>query len=66
MILSDTYIYNHEQLMQHLCNLLLDCIMNATDYWPFAREYATWNTTVTALQFWTADLEPHTLSNTIE
>ena len=40
--------------------------MNATDYWPMAREYSVWNTTVAALQFWTADLEAHTLSSTIE
>ena len=41
-------------------------IMDATHYWPFAREYSTWNTTVAALQFWTADLEPHILSDAIE
>ena len=40
--------------------------MNATHYWPFAREYLIWNATVTALQFWTADLKPHILSNAIE
>ena len=40
--------------------------MDATHYWPFAREYSIWNTTVTALQFWMADLEPHILSNAIE
>ena len=40
--------------------------MDATDYWLFAREYAIWNTAVTALQFWTADLKPHALSRTIE
>ena len=44
----------------------LDYIMNATDYWPFVREYSIWNATVAALQFWTADLEPHILSNAIE
>ena len=60
------YIYNHEQLTQHLSNLVLDCIMNATDYWPFAREYAIWNIAVTTLQYWTADLKPHALSSTIE
>ena len=36
--------------------------MNATDYWPMAREYSVWNTAVAALQFWTADLNAHTLS----
>ena len=41
-------------------------IMDATHYWPFAREYSVWNTTVTALQFWMADLDPQTLSNAIE
>ena len=40
--------------------------MNATDYWPLAREYLIWNATVAALQFWTADLEAHVLSGTIE
>ena len=45
-------------LIQHL-----DYIMNATDYWPLVREYSIWNATVTALQFWTADLEPSILSS---
>ena len=40
--------------------------MNVTDYWPMAREYSVWNTAVTALQFWTAKLEVHVLSSTIE
>ena len=40
--------------------------MNATDYWPMAREYLVWNVAIAALQFWTADLDAHTLSNTIE
>ena len=31
-----------------------------------AREYSIWNAAVAALQFWTADLEPHILSSTIE
>ena len=31
-----------------------------------AREYSVWNATVAALQFWTADLEAHVLSSTIE
>ena len=39
---------------------------HATDYWPMAREYLVWNTAIAALQFWTADLNTHTLSNTIE
>ena len=40
--------------------------MNITDYWPLAREYSIWNTTVTALQFWIAVLKAHVLSSTIE
>ena len=40
--------------------------MDTTNYWPFAREYSIWNATVRALQFWTADLKPHILSNAIE
>ena len=40
--------------------------MDATHYWPFAREYSIWNATVASLQFWTADLEPHILSDAIE
>ena len=40
--------------------------MNATDYWPLAREYSIWNATVATLQFWTADLEPIILSGTIK
>ena len=40
--------------------------MNVTDYWPMAREYSVWNTAVTALQFWTADLDANVLSSTIE
>ena len=41
-------------------------IMNITDYWPMAREYSIWNAEVATLQFWTADLEAHVLSSTIE
>ena len=40
--------------------------MDATDYWPFAHEYSIWNTSVAAIQFWRADLDPQTLSNAIE
>ena len=40
--------------------------MDATDYWPFAREYSIWNAAVAALQFWMADLDPPMLSNAIE
>ena len=35
-------------------------------YWPFAQEYTIWNATVTALQFWIADLKPHILIGAIE
>ena len=40
--------------------------MNATDYWPMAREYSVWNATVASLQFWTADPETHVLGSAIE
>ena len=40
--------------------------MDATHYWLFAREYSIWNATVTALQVWMADLEPHILSDAIK
>ena len=40
--------------------------MDATHYWPFAREYFIWNATVTALQFWMKDFKPRILSDTIE
>ena len=35
--------------------------MNITDYWPMAREYSIWNSTIASLQFWTADLNMVTL-----
>ena len=40
--------------------------MDATDYWLFAHKYSIWNATVAALQFWTADLDPQTLSSAHE
>ena len=40
--------------------------MDATHYWPFAREYSIWNAAVAALPFWAADLNPQTLSNAVE
>ena len=40
--------------------------MDVTDYWPFAREYSTWNMAVAALQFWMADFNTPMLSNAIE
>ena len=35
--------------------------METAEYWPMAREYAIWNTTITSLQFWAEDLNPVTL-----
>ena len=40
--------------------------MDATQYWPFAREYSIWNATVSVLQFWIEDLKPTTFSAAIE
>ena len=40
--------------------------MDTTDYWPFAHEYSIWDATVATLQFWTADLDLHTLSSAIK
>ena len=40
--------------------------MDTTDYWSFAWEYSIWNAAITALWFWTNDLNPQTLSITIE
>ena len=40
--------------------------MDPVAYLLMAREYSIWNATVAALQFWTADLEAHVLSSTIE
>ena len=40
--------------------------MNITDYWLMAREYSIWNATIASLQFWTADLDPVTLSRATE
>ena len=39
---------------------------NTTEYWPMAREYLVWDAAIAALQFWTADLDAHTLSSAIE
>ena len=41
-------------------------IMDATDYWPFAREYSKWNAELAALQFWMVDITPQMLSTAIE
>ena len=40
--------------------------MDATDYWPMAREYSMWNAAIVSLQFWTADLDPVTLGRATE
>ena len=40
--------------------------MDATDYWPMAREYSIWNTAIVSLQFWTVDLAKLTLGNARE
>ena len=40
--------------------------MDATDYWPMAREYSIWNATIASLQFWTEDLDPVTLGRATE
>ena len=60
------YIWLYKLLPQHHLIQHLHSIMNATDYWPLAREYSIWNTTVATLQFWTANLELNILSSTIE
>ena len=65
------YIYSHTNSHHSIIDFLhntqhLEYIMNATDYWSFARNYLIWNAGVAALQFWTAYLETHVLSNTIE
>ena len=40
--------------------------MNVTDYWPMAQEYSIWKSAIASLQFWTADLDPVTLSMATE
>ena len=40
--------------------------MDPVDYWLMTREYSLWNAAIATLQFWTADLEVHMLSSTIE
>ena len=55
---------HHHSLIQHISLRLYT--MDTTQYWPFAREYAIWNATVSALQFWMESHEPNILSDTIE
>ena len=50
----------------HLTYINKVYIMDAAHYWPFAREYSIWNATFATLQFWTANLESHILSNATE
>ena len=40
--------------------------MDATEYWPMAREYSIWNANITSLQFWTEDLDPVILGRATE
>ena len=40
--------------------------MDATDYWPMAREYSIWIATIASLQFRTEDLDPVTLGRATE
>ena len=64
----DIFLYIPEEILSitSYSMHLLHVNMNTTDYWPMAREYSVWNAKVAALQFWTADLEAHILSSTIE
>ena len=40
--------------------------MDATDYWPMAREYSILNAAIASLQFWTADFDVLTRGSAIE
>ena len=40
--------------------------MNVADSWLMVREYSIWNAAIASLQFWTADLDPVTLSMATE
>ena len=65
-VISVTHIYWEALNLQSFNDFYLQAsTMNTSQYWPFACEYSIWNATVTALQVWTADLEPHILSNVI-
>ena len=68
MLLTLIYIHlwSKFSVQYHLDFYSIYMNMDATDYWPMAREYSIWNTAIAALQFWTAHLDAHTLSNTIE
>ena len=68
--MHSTLIYIHLQskfsVQYHLDFYSKYINMDATDYWLMAREYSVWNAAIAALQFWTADLNAHTLSSAIE
>ena len=73
LLLSDTNINSEKKInltsfscSTHLMYITKISSMDATHYWPFAREYSIWNATVAALQFWTEDLETHILSDATE
>ena len=57
-------------MLKHHCMIKLTSrrffIINSTDYWLFAHKFCTWNASIAALQFWTEDLDPQTLSSVIE
>ena len=65
-------VYKHLKRNSQYSIILTLCLqythinMNTVDYWPMAREYSIWNAVVAALNFWTADLEAHTLGSTTE
>ena len=72
---TDTFRYQYQlwkmnlasfSCSPHLTYITKISSIDATHYWPFSREYSIWNATVTTLQIWTADLEPHILSDAIE
>ena len=68
-MLSTLFIYTPmKQILSTVSSRFLQYIHQhgcTTDYWPMAREYVVWNTAIAALQFWTADLDAHTLSNAL-
>ena len=39
---------------------------DTTENWPFACEFSIWNASVAALQCWTEELDPQTLSTAFE
>ena len=66
---DDQYTDGTKQILSTESSRFLQYIhihIDATDYWPMAREYSVWNAVIAALQFWTADLDAHTLSSARE